>query len=63
MTVNGTDAYGPYVDTGVATTPTPRPNVEEEQHLPAEIDTGTAGLSVAQLQARHVKHRATGSPR
>lgn len=62
MAISGTDAYGPYIDTGVSTAPTVRPNVEVETHAVNEVDTGSK-LSVTQIVASHSGHRPPNSPR
>lgn len=62
MAVIGNDAYGPYLDTGVSTTPTPRPSVEVEVHYPAEIDSGSK-ISPLIVSTTHQPHRSATSPR
>jgi hypothetical protein len=60
--ITGTDAYGSWLDTGCNTQPTQRANVELEVHNANEIDTGSK-LTIAQVEASHVPHRAANSPR
>lgn len=62
MGITGTDAYGTYVDTGVAVAPTVRPSVEVEVHANTEIDTGSKN-TVTQTVASHGPHRSPTSPR
>jgi len=56
------DSVGVVLDTGSAVQPTARVNVEVETHNAGEIDTGSK-LTIAQLVASHVPHRAANSPR
>jgi hypothetical protein len=60
--ISGTDAYGSWLDTGCSTQPAARPNTEVETHNASEIDTGSK-LTIAQVIASHVPHRAALSPR
>lgn len=63
MAVSGTDAYGAYLDTGIGTAVTVRPNVEAEApHASNEVDTGSK-IAPTSLASSHVSHRPAGSPR
>ena len=62
MAITGIDAYGPFTDTGTNTQATIRANVEVEQHVATEIDTGSKNTILVTV-ASHVPHRPATSPR
>lgn len=62
MAQSGTDAYGPYLDTGTTTVPTVRANVEIEFHTNVEVDTGSKNAPTV-TATTHVPHRDKNSPR
>jgi len=66
MTITGTDAYGAYTDTGVASKPTARADVETDIHtlVPSLTDVDTRStLTNAQKVARATPYRPATSPR
>lgn len=62
MAITYTDAFGPVVDTGVASQPTQRTNTEIETHTVMEVETGSK-LNVQQIQNTHIPHRPANHPR
>ena len=62
MAITGTDAYGPYTDTGVGTAPTVRTSVETEVHNTNETDSGSK-LTLPVLILSHIPHREKNGPR
>ncbi len=61
--ISGTDAMGPWVDTGRNVLSTVRPSTNAEVvHSAIEIDTGSK-IAVTILHTVHVAQRPAGTPR
>jgi len=66
MTISGTDAYGAYIDTGVAIKPTARANTETDIHQLASgiVDVDTGSTLTSTQRATHITPaRPVTSPR
>ena len=62
MTITATDAFGPYTDTGVASAPSVRPNVEIDSHTLTGITETDSGRADKKLVVP-TPQRPASSPR